>query len=157
MKAFQIVAAGVVTCVLGAAAVTGAGAQRSPAAPVQEPAQPQRTDPTWVESMRRLLKDLTDDNAKLRSENDALKRKLEAFEAEARQRQQPNIIFTPAAPPAAPRDATPREWRPFEFNGATYYVIPCKDGKPEAGQVAPRGPVGDAAQRLYLNQAPPAK
>ena len=155
MKAFRIVAAGVVTCALGSAALTSAGTQKSPNVAVQQPAQPQRTDPKWVESMQRLLKDLTDDNAKLRSENDALKRKLEAYEAEAKQRQQmPNIILTP---PAAPRDSTPPSWRPFEFNGATYYVVPCKDGKPEAGQVAPQGPVGDAAQRLYLNQAPPAK
>ena len=107
-----------------------------------QPSQGQaRTDPKWVESMQQLLKDLADDNARLREENqglradaEALKRQLEVYEQERRQRKQNQGTFV--LPPDAlkslqvPKDATdvPPGWRPFQFNGATYYIVPLKDG-----------------------------
>ena len=115
-----------------------------PAAPgtVQPPRQGEnRTDPKWVESMQRVLKDLADDNARLRQENEAmradseaLKRQLEMHEEEARRRQENRGTFI--LPPDALRNLqvpqgaqqVPPNWRPFEFNGATYYIVPLRDG-----------------------------
>jgi hypothetical protein len=38
----------------------------------------------------------------------------------------PNILTTPAAPQGNAK--VPPNWKPFEFNGATYYMIPLEKG-----------------------------
>jgi len=138
-----------------------------PAQAQQQPKQLDRKDPKWVESLQRLLKDLTDDNAKLRSENeglradvDALTRKLETLEARERQlREQrgafvlpPELLVPSPQGPRSPQNTIPPNARPRQFNGATYYIIPCKDG----GQVR-QGAAGEVAKRLMLEQPPQPK
>jgi hypothetical protein len=157
MKALRTVTGSVVAAGLCFAALTPARGQNTIKVPVQlQPAEPPRSDPKWVESMQRVVKDLTDENAKLRAENEelrgdvaALKRKLEAYEAQALKWQENRGTLNLVVPPDAVRSTQPRDWRPFQFNGQTYYVIPCKDGQLVAGQAA-RGPV----TRLLVEPAP---
>ena len=103
--------------------------------------KPDRTDPKWVESMRRVLKDLSDDNAQLRDHNEQLRAENEMLKRQLALQGQnkPNGgVFV--LPPEALRDLqvpqgqaprgsgqVPPGWRPFEFNGATYYIIPLRD------------------------------
>lgn len=92
------------------------------------------TDPKWVRSMQQLFKELSDDNARLqvenerlRADNDALKRALSAMEAKLRQLQQNR--GTLVIPPEQFKKAPPQGWKPFEFNGQTYYLIPLEQGQ----------------------------
>lgn len=121
----------------------------APAAPA--PADGNSGDPKWVESMQRLLKEITEDNARLRNENknlradnQALKQYLEEYEAQVRRRQDNRGagIIPPNAPPVPQGNGqVPPNWRPFEFNGATYYVVPLEH-RTDTGQPAsaPREP-----------------
>ena len=45
----------------------------------------------------------------------------------------PNVVV---APPAAKGSQVPPNWQPFEFNGATYYVIPLEQRDPRAAAAA---------------------
>lgn len=103
-----------------------------PAAPqtktqIQTPADPK--DPKWVRTIQQLVKDLTDENAKLRADNEALMRQVEAYELQMR-RQRENrgtFVLPPQALQGELKNSVPPGWKPFEFNGATYYLIPLKD------------------------------
>ena len=93
-----------------------------------------------VAKMKAENSDLRKQSENLRADNEALRRQLEAYEARVRQLRDNRGTFV--IPPEALRVApsrgggVPEAWKPFEFNGATYYVIPLKDG--EAG-AADRG------------------
>jgi hypothetical protein len=124
----------------------------APAGPDNQP-RPDPKDPRWVQSMQRMLKELAADNANLRLENEGLRADVEAlkrqFEAEGLklQRQKENrgaLVLPPQAFQGQLKDTVPKEWSPFEFNGATYYIVPLRDG-----EAAP-------AARL-LRDAPPPK
>lgn len=108
--------------------------ERRADARVQAQARPNANDPKWVQSMQQLVKDLSDDNAKLRVENEglradneALKRAVSAMEAKLRQLQQNR--GTVVVPPGEVRSAPPEGWKPFQFNGQTYYLIPLEHGQ----------------------------
>lgn len=115
-------------------------------------------DPEWVESMQRLLKELADDNAKLRSENDwlrasnkSLKRQVEEYEAAARRAlENRGALAVPpgvrVAPPGMRGNEVPPNWRPFEFNGATYSIVPL-----EHQHAASRPSVAAPAARATIN------
>lgn len=127
----------------------------------QHPQAREKTNTKWMESMQQLLNDLADDNARLRQENEALradaealKRQLDIYEQERRQQKQNQGAFV--LPPdalknlQAPHGSTqvPPNWRPFQFNGATYYIIPLRHG-PQA-QVTP----GRTDQQGAINLTP---
>lgn len=82
--------------------------------------------------------DLRNQNENLRADNEALRRQLEAYEARLRQQRDNRGTFV--IPPEALRgtrpqgNGVPESWKPFEFNGATYYVIPLKDGEAATGR-----------------------
>ena len=91
-----------------------------------------------VAKMKAENADLRKQNENLRADNAALRRQLEAYEARLR-RQQDNrgtFVIPPEALRAAPSrgGGVPESWKPFEFNGATYYVIPLKDGEAATGR-----------------------
>ena len=107
-----------------------------------------------LQSMREMFADLAEEVGKLRKENkdlradnDALKRKLEDYErllTRQRDNRRGALVLPPEAPQGQPGSAVPKNWKPFEFNGATYYLVPLKaeqDATPtrakRAVQVAP--------------------
>ena len=115
------------------------------AAAAQAPAQPpkDRTDPKWVELMQQTLKELTDENVKLRREmsdlrdqKDFLNRRLEECEKLLLQQKENRRVWDLVVPPPQGNAQVPPNWKPFEFNGATYYMIPLEQGG--QGNVAPR-------------------
>ena len=56
-----------------------------------------------------------------------LENQVARLEAEVRElRSRRNIITTPAVP-AIPSQPLPPGWRQGQFNGMTYYIIPCDD------------------------------
>ena len=71
---------------------------------------------------------LRKENKDLRADNDAMAQKLEEYEVREMRRRQNRgaLVVPPQAPQAQPGNAVPPNWRPFEFNGATYYVVPLK-------------------------------
>src|SRR5438270_8025118 len=121
----------VLAVALFASSAAPSGAQqREAAAPVPDAAEPRQ------ETMRQTMKDLLDENVKLRkqnkdlrADNDALKRQLQDYEQMLKHLRSNRGTLVP--PQQAPQQGTgqvPQNWRPFEFNGATYYVIPLRDG-----------------------------
>lgn len=100
----------------------------------QPPADPQKDAP-GQDALRRMFTDLAAENVKLRkdvmdlrADNDALKQKLQESERQLRQlRANHGALAVPPQPPQGqPNGNVPRNWRPFQFNGATYYVVPLK-------------------------------
>ena len=143
MRSLRDVAVCALACALVSAAPTR-GVQPQPARAQPAPT-PKSSDPRWVESMQQLVKELTEDNLKLRREvadlrdqRDFLNRKLEECRTLLQKREQNRGTFV--IPPEAMRNlqpqgkGVPESWKPFEFNGATYYVIPLKDGAAAAGR-----------------------
>lgn len=123
--------------------------------PKAELAKQEQKDPKWVETMQKLLKELTDDNVGLRAENEglradveAMKRELAASNEKLRQLEaNRGVLVVPPNAPQVPNgkqtsnaNAVPKNWQPFEFNGVTYYKIPLADSKQESasgGQARP--------------------
>jgi hypothetical protein len=74
------------------------------------------------------LKALTAKVEQLERNTAALQKELSDF----RQRSKPlaalphEILMTPATAPPAGRTEIPPGWKPFEFNGMTYYITPLK-------------------------------
>ena len=116
-----------------------------------------------LQSMREMFTDLAEEVGKLRREskdlradNDALKRKLEEYERVLRWRRDNRpgaLVIPPEAPRGQPGNAVPKNWKPFEFNGATYYLVPLKAEQDEtptrtkrAVQLAPAAPAAPAPQ-----------
>ena len=91
-----------------------------------------------VARMKAENNDLRKQAEDLRADNAALRRQLEAYEQQARERldNRGALDLTPDAlrdlrvPGGAGR--VPPDWKPFEFNGATYYLIPLKQGQEAA-------------------------
>ena len=82
--------------------------------------------------------DLRKQNENLRADNEALRRQLAAYEARVHQQRENRgtFVIPPEALRAAPSQGggVPESWKPFEFNGATYYVVPLKDGEAATGR-----------------------
>lgn len=157
MKSVRVLIVVAIACAVSSAAPSGAQESKpekpldevrkgvveryfaQPAAPqtktqIQTPADPK--DPKWVQTMQQLVKDLTDENVKLRADNEALMRQVEAYELQMR-RQRENrgtFVIPPQALQGELKNTVPPGWKPFEFNGATYYLVPLnEDGsKPAA-------------------------
>jgi hypothetical protein len=92
-------------------------------------------------------------NQALRVVNDAMANKLEEYEVREMRRRQNRgaLVVPPQAPQAQPGNAVPPTWRPFEFNGATYYVVPLQGSNDNEGtktntlmQVEPAHPPASA-------------
>jgi len=122
----------VVAVALAASSAAPSGGQQKEA-PAPAPDTAERRQDT----MRETMKDLLDENVKLRKQNldlrkdsDALKRQLQDYEQMLKQlRSNRGAVVVPTQPaPGAASEKVPQSWRPFEFNGATYYVIPLHDG-----------------------------
>ena len=99
------------------------------------PQAPAPDDQGRLDAMRRAFTDLGEENGKLRKENkdlhadnNALNQKLREAEKLLRQWQASrNALEVPPQPaPGQGPNEVPPTWRPFEFNGATYYVVPLK-------------------------------
>ena len=84
-----------------------------------------------------------------RRENEKLRARVKQLEAEVEALKKSRAI-TLAPQPAAP--AVPPTWKPFQFNGATYYMVPLEtsaggpaarlltDGEPASAPVKPTRP-----------------
>lgn len=143
MRSLRNVGLCALACAL-VSAVPTRGVQPQSAGPQPAPT-PKAGDPKWVESMQQPVKELTDENLKLRREvqdlrdqRDFLNRKLDECRALLQKREENR--GTVVIPPEALRNlkphgnGVPESWKPFEFNGATYYVIPLKDGEAATGR-----------------------
>jgi hypothetical protein len=117
----------------------GAGEQKDSLAP---DAGDRLQDALGQDALRRMFTELAAENVKLRKEvkdlradNDALKDKLQASERQLRQwrANRGALAVPPQAPQGQPSNAVPPGWRPFEFNCATYYVVPLKAGLDDGG------------------------
>ena len=113
------------------------------------------------DALRRMFTDLAEDNVKLRKENDlradndALQRRLEECEKLLRQQRDNRrgaFVLPQEGFQGQLKNAVPKDWKPFEFNGATYYLVPLASGddagaKPaNAMQVTPARPAKLAAK-----------
>ena len=94
---------------------------------------------------------LTDSDAQIRSlkekivsqarENLILRRRVKELEARVEELKQSKAVVVPQ--PGVPGQAqVPPSWKPFEFNGMTYYVVPLRDGEgaPARTLVVPTAP-----------------
>jgi hypothetical protein len=143
--------------------------QVRPAEPAKaEPPRQEQKDPKWVETMQKLLKELTDDNAGLRAENqglradvEAMKRELAASSEKLRQLEAnrgvlvipPNAAQVPNARQIPNANAVPKNWQPFEFNGVTYYKIPLADSKQESASGRQARPATSADGTIIVPRA----
>jgi len=125
----------VVVVALAASSAAQSGAQQKEApAPAPAPDAAERRQDT----MRETMKDLLDENVKLRKQNldlrkdnDALKRQLQDYEQMLKQLRsnRGTLVIPPQPAPGPASEKVPQSWQPFEFNGATYYVIPLRAGE----------------------------
>ena len=113
------------------------------------------------DALRQMFTGLAEENVKLRQENkdlradnDVLKRKLEEAEKQMRRLHDSRnaLVIPPQAAPGQGSAPLPPGWRPFQFNGATYYVVPLAVGERDdrvagtnaAMEVAPARPASRA-------------
>jgi hypothetical protein len=130
----------------------GAGEQKDSLAP---DAGDRLQDALGQDALRRMFTELAAENVKLRKEvkdlradNDALNRKLQESEQMLREwRANRGALVVPPQAPGQQPNGVPRSWRPFEFNGATYYVVPLQAEQENGGarpntamEVAPTRP-----------------
>jgi hypothetical protein len=153
----------VVAVALAASSAAPSGArQKEP--PVPNPAQRRQDAPgpnapgpnaAGQDALREMFTELAAENVKLRKEvkdlradNDALNRKLQESEQMLREwRANRGALVVPPQAPGQQPNGVPRSWRPFEFNGATYYVVPLQAEQENGGarpntamEVAPTRP-----------------
>ena len=111
----------------------------------QEKQQGKKKDPAEVmKSMEQLVKDYQDENLALRERVKELEGQVETL----KQNRTVNVVPQPNAA-AAPGQQVPQNWTPFQFNGATYYVVPVAHGgsadaavlRPADGAAVQRQPV----------------
>lgn len=98
----------------------------------EQPAARQVNPDAQAERIKALQNALTES---LR-ENAILKRQVKDLEAElekARQNRGVNVLPGPLRLPST--DPVPKDWKPFQFNGVTYYIVPCEQtsAAPSAG------------------------
>jgi hypothetical protein len=148
MKAMRNVLVSALACALVSAAPSRA-VQPNAAAPAPAQPAPAPGEPKWVDSMQRLVKDLSDENLKMRREikdlqdqKERLSRALADCEARLeKQRENQGALNVPpnvlVAPPAPKGNQVPPNWQPFEFNGTTYYVVPLSQQRQQAAAKAP--------------------
>ena len=161
MKSLRFVLVVAVALAAASAAPSGAqqkGQQKESAAP--DTAKPLQDVPAQ-DALRQMFSDLAAENVKLRKENkelradnDALKGKLQESEQLLRRwrANRGTMVVPPQAPQGQPDNTVPKNWQPFEFNGATYYVVPLK-----ADQEGDRTSTNTLMQVVPARPAPPAK
>ena len=76
-----------------------------------------------MKSLEQLVNDYQDENAALRGRVKELEGQVQTL----KQSRVVNIVPQPATP-----GQVPQNWKPFQFNGATYYVVPLAAGRAEA-------------------------
>ena len=124
-----------VACVIVSATFCVAPSSAEQAAP----AAPGAKDPEkLMKSLEDLLKGYQDENATLRARVKELEAQVEKL------KQSKAVVITQPAAPGQPQ--VPPSWKPFEFNGMTYYVVPLEDSR--------GGNVRTLMERQHL--APPA-
>jgi hypothetical protein len=113
LRRFAIVA----SVVIAAALVAPSRAQE------KQPAK--RKDPAEVmKSLEQLVKDYQDENVALRERVKELEGQVQAL----KQNRVVNVVPQPATPGQV-QGQVPPTWQPFQFNGATYYVVPLAAGR----------------------------
>jgi hypothetical protein len=101
-------------------------------------AQEKKKDPAEVmKSLEQMVKDYQDENA-------TLKARVKELEGQVEHLKQNRVVNVLPTQPAVPGQMPPT-WKPFQFNGATYYLVPL------AGAGA-----ADSAAIKTLATAPPA-
>jgi hypothetical protein len=116
-------------------APTGAGGQQR---------QPRANEADRGADRLKALENLLNDYAQ---ENKSLRRQVKELEAQLEQLRQSRRVTVIPGPNALPRGQAPLDWKPFEFNGVTYYIVPCAQD-PQTD--TPRG-----ARTFRLPYAPP--
>jgi hypothetical protein len=133
MKAVRHAVVIVIVCAVASAVTTGAQESKQGSAPLAPQDAREQRDEGRVDALQRAMKKLSEDNAALRAENAALRLRVEEAAALVRRLQENGGILRvpPEAlrAPNAGQGQVPPNWKPFEFNGATYYVIPLNAGK----------------------------
>jgi hypothetical protein len=99
--------------VLAAALVSPTRAQE------KQQAAKKKTPAEVMKSLEQLVKDYQDENAALRERVTDLERQVETL----KQNRVVNVVPQPGAPAQVPPG-----WKPFQFNGGTYYVVPLAAG-----------------------------
>ena len=88
------------------------------------PAQEKKKNPAEaMKALEQMLNDYRDENATLRERV----KELEGQVATLKQNRVVNIVPQPGA-----ANQVPPNWKPFQFNGGTYYIVPLKAGKAQA-------------------------
>jgi hypothetical protein len=132
----------VVAVALAASSAAPSGAQQKEA-PAPAPDAAERRQETMRETMKELLDEnvkLRKQNLDLRKDNDALKQQFQEYKDVVKQLRsnRGTLVIPPQPAPGQATGKVPQSWQPFEFNGATYYVIPLRDGDAkEQRNVAP--------------------
>jgi hypothetical protein len=103
-------------------------------------AQEKKKDPAQVmKSLEQMVKEYQDENA-------ALKDRVKDLEQQVQTLKQSRTVTLVPQPGAAGQ--VPPTWKPFQFNGATYYVVPlATDQQPAAASGA-----RTAEQRLLIDR-----
>ena len=97
-------------------------------APSRAQEKGKKKDPAEVmKSLEQLVKDYQDENAALKERVQELERQVETL------KQNRTITVTPQPGTANP---VPPSWQPFQFNGATYYLVPLSDQQKAATSAA---------------------
>ena len=87
-----------------------------------EPAKQAPTDGSMRErALRQMLADMADKNARLEEESKRLKDEINLLKAR-------RAVEIPRVAPQQSAPSVPKDWKPFNFNGQTYYVIPLSGG-----------------------------
>ena len=94
-----------------------------------------------MKSLEALLKGYQEENTKLRARVQELEEEVERLQVAQLRLKQNKAIAVPQ--PGVPgQSQVPPTWKPFEFNGMTYYVVPLGDNQGAAARTitVPTGP-----------------
>ncbi len=118
----NVIAAAAV-CATAFVAPSGAEEPRPRYTVVTQAAPGENADAQRVKALEKLLNDYAGENASLKLRVKELEDQLE------RSRQNRGVNILPG-PLRMPSEKVPPDWKPFQFNGATYYIIPCDGATP---------------------------